>query len=220
MLDIRPPAPPLAVQVVEDAAALASCVLSDAMGGTGTMNASIKPLFAGARVAGTAYTVDIKPGNFRAVFAAVAMARKGHVIIVSAKGDTSEAVFGDMLTKTAVRAGASGMVIDGAARDVAAIREAGFPVFAITATACVGERQGPGVLNGPVSCGGVAVESGDLVVGDENGVVVVPRARIEAVFATARANAAAEEKRDQEIANGQLMPSWLQKELAAETQGR
>jgi 4-hydroxy-4-methyl-2-oxoglutarate aldolase len=201
---------------MEAARVFSTCDLSDAIGGVGTMNSLIKPFYLGARVVGAAYTVELKSGDFRPVFAAVAMATKGHVIVVSAKGNTSVAVFGDMLARTAQKAGACGVVIDGAARDKEEIERLGLPVFAITATACVGERQGSGVLNGPISCGGVEVEPGDLVVGDENGVQVVPRARIDEVLALARINASDEEKRDQEIAEGKLLPSWVEKQIADE----
>lgn len=209
MLNINPPPALLPAETVEEVKHLSASLLSDAMAGLGVMNYRIKPVAPGMKLAGTAFTVDIKAGKGLAVIAAVALAGKGYVLVISGKGDLAKAVFGSLMARTAMKSGINGVVLDGLVRDVAELQELGLPVFALGAIPAAAAKEGPGEINGSVSCGEMIVNPGDLIVGDHDGVVVVPRDKIGSVLAAAQAKVTAEVIRIQDIENGLLMPEWL-----------
>lgn len=203
----------LPTEVVEAAGQLSTSLLADSLMGFGAMDYRIKPIVTGSKVAGTAFTVDVKAGGAPAVIAAVALIKKGYVMVVSGKGNTLNAILGDLLMKTAIKSGISGVVLDGLVRDIAELRELGVPVFALGAVAAAPDKEGAGEINGAISCGGVAVRPGDLIVGDDDGVVVIPRAKVHEAIAAAQAKEASEVSRIQAIENGLLLPDWLKKQL-------
>lgn len=213
MLNINTPPELVASETIEQVTCLSTTLLSDAMAGLGVMNYQIKPVAPGMKAAGTAFTVDINAGDGLTVIAAVALAGPGYILVISGKAETGKAVFGSLMARTAMKSGIDGIVLDGVVRDVAELRELGLPVFAIGAVPAAAAKEGPGETNGPVSCGGVKVYPGDLIVGDDDGVVVVPRDMIGPVLAAAKAKITTEEKRIREIENGLLMPQWLSEQL-------
>ena len=153
------------------------------------MDIGIRPLWPGMpRVAGPAYTVRCAPGDNLMVHAAIYRAAPGDVIVVEA-GDVDYAVAGGNVCAIAQRRGVAAFVVDGVIRDVAEARERGFAVLARGVIPIPGAKDVLGALGGPVRVGGVDVRPGDIVVGDEEGVVVVPAARAAAVLETARARA-------------------------------
>lgn len=200
--------------IAEEAKQFSTTLLCDAMAGFGAMDYRIKPIMPGMKVVGTAFTVNLKAGTALAVIAAVALASKGYVLIIGGNGDRTNALFGDLMAQTAIKGGIDGVVIDGLVRDIAQLRQDNLPLFAAGATPTAAVKDGSGQINSPAVCGGVAVDPGDLIVGDDDGVVVIPRDLIDDVFAAARAKAAAECKRVQEIEQGILMPEWLRKRIA------
>lgn len=148
----------------------------DAMDGRGALDATIKPLDAGnALFVGTALTCETGPDDNLAILAATALAQPGDVIMAASAGFSHSAVIGDNVALVAKAKGAVALVVDGMARDLAGILPVGLPVFArgLTPNSCV--RSGPGRVGLPIVIGGVAVESGDVVLGDRDGVVVIPR---------------------------------------------
>lgn len=154
-----------------------TCQLADALNGEGALDARIKPLVAGAsRLAGSALTVACHPGDMFGVLAALPHVRPGDVLIVAAGGEQQVAVMGDLIALALKGKGAAGFVTDGYVRDIAGLRDCGLPVFAGGLTPRSGTKTGPCRIGRPIVCGGIAVRSGDLVVADEDGVVVVPRA--------------------------------------------
>jgi 4-hydroxy-4-methyl-2-oxoglutarate aldolase len=156
----------------------------DAMDGRGALDAAIKPLNrARARFAGVALPCETGPSDNLAIQAAVALARPGDVVIAASDAFAATAVVGDIVTQMARNAGCAALVIDGMARDLEGILEVGLPVFArgITPNSCV--RSGPGRVGLPIVAGGVAIEPGDVVVGDQDGVVVVPQRQLDHVIA-------------------------------------
>lgn len=167
--------------------------VADAMNGRGALDASIKPVDpATAQFVGTAMTCETGPSDNLAIMAAVALAQKGDVVISASDGFMSTAVCGDIVSMMAANAGIQAIVIDGMARDSAGIVEAGLPVFArgITPNSCV--RSGPGRVGYRIVAGGVTVEPGDVIVGDRDGVVVIPQARLDDVIARVEAIRSAE----------------------------
>lgn len=155
--------------------------LADAMRGLNVMEPSLQRR-SGSALCGVAVTVSAAPGDNLMVRKAFDLASPGDVVVVSTNGNETNAVVGDLMAKTALELGVGGIVIDGAVRDVAGIREIGLPVFSRFVTPRAPSKVGPGEINVPIACGGVAVLPGDVVVGDEDGVVVVPRADAEAVL--------------------------------------
>ena len=194
---------------VERAKQLTTGLLSDAMGCFGAMDYRIKPIAAGMKLAGTAMTVNLRAADNLMLHKAIGQCGKGYVLVADAKGNTSNACWGDLMTRAAIRMQIEGAVVDGVVRDLADLRQLGYPVFALGVVPAGVNREGPGEINVPISCGGVAVNPGDLILGDEDGVVVVPRQKIEAVLQAAEAKAAGEESRIREIGEGKIEADWL-----------
>lgn len=147
----------------------------DAMNGRGALDPAIKPVDPNrAQFIGTAMTCETGPSDNLAIMAAIALAQAGDVIVSASDGFMSTAVVGDIVTLMAKNAGIQAIVLDGMARDSEGIVGVGLPVFSrgITPNSCV--RSGPGRVGHPIVAGGVAIEPGDVIVGDRDGVVVVP----------------------------------------------
>ena len=148
--------------------------IADAAGVPVAMHARIAPIWAGARIAGPAFTVRTPAGEHRAVREAAEQAPPGAVIVVDAGGNTDRALWGDKMSKLALERGIAGIVVDGAVRDVEATAALGFPVFAAARVPTPPHRDRPGETGVPVSCGGLTVRPGDHVYGDADGVIVIP----------------------------------------------
>jgi 4-hydroxy-4-methyl-2-oxoglutarate aldolase len=158
--------------------------LVDAMNGRGAMDYRVKPVDPkNAHFCGVALTCQPGPDDNLAIVAALVLAVKGDVIVAAGEGFERSAVIGDNVCMMAKNAGCAALVTDTMARDLDGIVEAGLPMFArgITPNSCV--KTGPGKIGLPIVCGGVAVQPGDVVVGDRDGVVVVPQAELKTVVA-------------------------------------
>ena len=150
------------------------------------MAGRIRPVWRGARLAGPALTVRADPGEHPAVLRALEQATAGDVIVVDGGGFLERALWGGRMSKLARDRGVAGVVIDGAVRDVGEIAEIGFAVFAAGVAPTPPLREGGGETGSAITCGGIAVSPGDLVVGDADGVVVVPQAELGEIIARAR----------------------------------
>lgn len=169
---------------------LSPTTLADVLSRERVMDIGIRPLWAGMpRIAGPAFPVRCAPGDNLMLHAAIYRAPPGSIIVAQA-GDLDYALAGGNVCAVAQRRGIAGFVLDGVIRDLAEIRSNRFPVFARGAIPITGGKAEPGVLNGPVVCGGAHVAPGDVVVADEEGIVVVPSARLESVLAAAQTRAA------------------------------
>ncbi|GIF55534.1 RraA family protein [Asanoa iriomotensis] len=163
--------------------------VADAMHGLGAMSADVAPVYRPMRAfAGPALTVTVSPGNGMMIRKAIAASRPGDVIVVNAGGVRSRAVLGGNVAIDIVAHGIAGVVIDGAVRDVDELRALDLPVYAVAVTPRSGsDPSGRGEVLAPTACGGVAVVPGDIVVGDADGVTVVPLADADAVLSAALA---------------------------------
>ena len=171
-------------------AKLSPTTLADILTRDRVMDIGVRPLWAGMpRVAGPAYPVRCVPGDNLMLHAAIHRAPGGSVIVVEA-GDNDYAVAGGNVCAAAQRRGIAAFVVDGVIRDLAETRENRFPVFARGVIPIPGGKNALGVLNGPVRAGGVEVHPGDIVVADEEGIVVVPAGRADAVLKAAEERAA------------------------------
>lgn len=154
--------------------AFGSATVYEALGRIGAMDHAIKPLHVGQSVAGRAVTVDSAPGDNLAVHHGAGLAGRGDVLVVDAKAFLGAGPWGDVLSLYAMHRGIAGLVIDGAVRDSRAIIDMGFPVFCRGVCINGTDKVNAGRVNVPIVCGGVAVRPGDVVVGDADGVTVVP----------------------------------------------
>lgn len=156
--------------------------VSDAVGQLYTMDFGIKPLYQPSkRILGEALTVKVPPGDNWAIHGALRQARPGSVLVVDSRGYVGGCGSGVLALVRAIRTGLSGVVIDGAWRDVGELRAIDFPVYGRAVSAFSPGKREMGEINVAVCCGGVIVEPGDLVVGDAEGVAVVPRRAVQAV---------------------------------------
>jgi len=184
--------------------------VSDVLGSLGVMHPGIKPSVPGFRVLGRAFTVKAYPGSIITVHKALFEASPGAVIVVDGEGDVSAgALLGEIMALECQTRGLAGIVIDGAVRDVDGLREVGFPVFARGVTPRVGTNRRLGRTQVPVSCGGIVVHPGDIILGDNNGVVAVPRDEEEGLAAALETLLAKEQKLMEGIKQGIFLAETL-----------
>lgn len=169
---------------------LSPTTLADVLTRDRVMDIGIRPLWSLIpRIAGPAYPVRCAPGDNLMLHAAIYRAAPGSIIVVQA-GDVDYAVAGGNVCAVAQQRGIAGFVVDGVIRDLAEARERRFPIFARGVSPIPGAKDKIDVLNGPIQCGGVDVQPGDIVVADEEGIVVVPAAQHDALLTAAQARAA------------------------------
>jgi 4-hydroxy-4-methyl-2-oxoglutarate aldolase len=182
---------------------LATPNLADAMGRFNFMDPGIQ-WRTGLTMCGLAVTVNARPADNLMIHKALQVADAGDIIVVNTCGNTTSAVFGELMCNTAVAKKLGGIVVDGAIRDIDGLTALGFPAFSRTVCAGGCDKDGPGEINLPISCGGTVVSPGDIVVGDRDGVVVVRRADAAAVLALVKDLMERETKRIAEIKTGAL----------------
>lgn len=171
-----------------------TCV-SDALKGLTNMAAEIKPLKENYRIAGRAFTVQMPVGDNLVVLKAIRTAKPGDVLVIDAKGDTYRAIAGDFILGMAQELGIQAVVVDGVIRDVVGIKELNFPVFCKGTTIAASGKAGEGEINVPISCGGVTVHPGDIIVGDADGITVIPQDVEEKVLEKSKAKKEQDEQR-------------------------
>ena len=203
-------------ETVRAASAYASSILADVAGRRGALDGRISPVSRGMRMAGPAFTVEVRAGDNLMIHAAMAMARPGDVLVIDGKGDTTCALMGSIMLNACKKLGLAGVVIDAAVRDTDELRELGFPVYAVGANPNGPTKFIPGRINWPISCGGVAISPGDLIVGDADGVVAVEREKAASLLELAAGKVADEQKRIADILSGKnIRPKWLEVSLRA-----
>ena len=188
---------------------LGAATVHEAQGRTGALDSAITPLDPTSLLAGTALTVDCRPGDNLAIQYAVTIAQPGNVLVVDAKGYAEGGAWGDLLTLAAQQAGVAGLVIDGSVRDSRSIIDMGFPVFSRAISIKGTDKNQPGAVGGPIVCGGVAIRAGDLIVGDADGVVAVPAQLVQSTLELAAQRAAAEERTRNAIRDGRTLVDVL-----------
>ncbi|MGB4438686.1 MAG: RraA family protein [Sedimentibacter sp.] len=179
--------------------------LSDAMNRFRTMASSIKPIHENCKFMGPAVTVRVRPGDNLMVHKAIDIAKPGDVIVISTGDCSTNAVWGELMTRAAQKKGIVAAVIEGGARDINENKELKFSIFAkyVVASAC--DKDGPGEINEAISCGGVVVCPGDIIVGDENGVVVIPPELVNEVIKNTDIKVNYERKRIADIDKGMII---------------
>jgi regulator of RNase E activity RraA len=191
-----------------------SCVVADSQQRAGVMHSFLRPLTNDTRFVGPALTVRLEPGNQVDCLEALAVAEAGDVIVVDAAGETETSVWGGLMSGLCQMKGVVGAVVDGGIRDTDETRDLGFHIFSksivprSTHTPYSG-RMEPIEINVPIQCGGQLVNPGDLILGDEIGVVVIPLASAAEVLKTAQAQAEKEELTRQKIQEGRTVDELL-----------
>jgi 4-hydroxy-4-methyl-2-oxoglutarate aldolase len=186
----------------------------DANGRRGALDYRIRPITRSMRFAGVALTVHSRARDNLAPYAAIAYAKPGDVLVVAADAYEEASVAGDILLGMAKNKGVIALVTDGMVRDVDGLNAVGIPVFARGLTPNSPYKDGPGTIGLPVALGGVAVDAGDLIVGNQDGLVVVARAALEAVAAALDEVKGKEAKMDELVRKGATVPPWMEQTLA------
>jgi 4-hydroxy-4-methyl-2-oxoglutarate aldolase len=194
----------LPAEVLEQWRKIPPAIASDCMNRTNVMSGEMAPLAPGMTICGQARTVTTMVGDNGASHAAIGLVEPGEVLVIDARGHTSTAVWGGIMTRAAMQRGISGVVIDGAVRDADEIRELGLPTFAV-ATCPAGPSKGfGGVIDGVIACARCPVKPGDIILGDGDGVAVVPLERQAEILEASLAKIAQEEATNADTGKGVL----------------
>jgi 4-hydroxy-4-methyl-2-oxoglutarate aldolase len=190
--------------------------ITDVQGRRGALDCSIKPIFEFPAFAGPAVTVKTVPDDNLAVFAALEVMQPGDVLVIAIDGWTGSALFGDLIAGMFKNIGIAAVVTDGAVRDVTGLEQVGLPVYARGLTANSSQKNGPGAVGLEISIGSVIIRPGDIMIGDRDGVSVVPQEIIPDAIEKMKAVSERERKMEAGIAEGMTMPDWVKQFLASD----
>ena len=196
-------------RIVAEASEYQPAILADVAGRRGALHGRIRALRPRMKVAGSALTVEVRPGDNLMIHAAIALARPGDVLVIDGKGDQASALMGAIMMTACKQLGIAGVVMDGACRDSLEIDELDFPVFSVGTNPNGPTKSIGGRIGHPICIGGVTVHAGDFVIGDADGVVVVERDKIESLLPLAAKKVKDEAARIAAIQAGDTTAKWL-----------
>lgn len=191
------------------AAKFAPSIFSDVNDRRGALHGRIAALRPSMKLAGPAFTVEVRPGDNLMIHAAMSLAKPGDILVIDGKGDQTAALMGTIMLTACKKLGIAGVVIDGAVRDSNEIAEMGYPVFSVGTNPNGPTKNVPGRIGHPVSVGGVTVSPGDFIVADCDGVVAIEKEKLEALLPLAQEKVDSETKRIAAINAGETAAGWL-----------
>jgi len=199
----------VSAQLVEAFKGLPVANISDCMARMTAAGPRLRPMHKKGYLIGSALTVKCRPGDNLMIHKALTMAQQGDVIVVDAGGDLTNALFGEIMTATAVAIGVAGIVLNGAVRDAHEIGQGEFPLYAAGVTHRGPYKDGPGEINVPIAIDGMVIEPGDLMLGDADGLLCVPYDSLQTVLEATLQKMDAEKKMLADIAAGKLDTAWI-----------
>lgn len=186
--------------------------IADNMNRMSCMNAKIRPIN-NVPLLGPAFTVKSRPGDNLLLNKALELAQPGDIVVVDVQGDLTNAVMGELMTLWAMQKGIGGFIIDGAIRDIGALKKFNIPIYAAGVTPAGPYKDGPGEINVPVSCGGIVVHPGDILIGDEDGIVVINPQDAKELLEKSKEKLSSEHRIMKEIADMAWDRSWIEQAL-------